>query len=433
MSLNIFSIVFLVINGALLLLLPRRWAPMPLLVGTCYMTLGQGIQVGSFHFPIIRILIAVGLTRVIIRGERLIGGMNTMDWLMVLWAVWALVSIYFRTDPSRELTFRLGLIFNACGIYFLLRIICKSLDDVKVLCCLIAILLVPVAVAMLYEKMKIQNLFSMLGGVNVIPEIREGKVRASGPFAHSILAGTVGAVCLPLIVGLWQQHRKLAIIGIVACLSMIYTSASSGPIMSAIAAIAALFMWRYRHKMRLVRWLAVLGYIFLDIIMKAPAYYLIARIDPVGGSTGYHRAALIETALNHLNEWWLAGTDYTRHWLPTGVSWNPDQTDITNHYLHLGVIGGLPLMLLFIITLSKGFSFVGQTLKQSPALPAESQFLLWALGSALFTHAVTSLSVAYFDQSFLFVYLTLAAIGSAYSYNIKALRDAENLEEARVT
>lgn len=425
MSLNIISILFLVVNAGLLFWLPRRWAPMPLLIGACYMTLGQGIEVGPFHFPIIRILIAAGLGRVIIRGERLTDEMNGLDWLMLFWSAWALVSSFFHNDPASAFVSRLGLIFNTCGVYFLLRIFCQSIEDIKILVLITAVLLMPVAVEMLFEKATDHNVFSVFGGVSELSEIRDGRIRAQGPFAHSILAGTVGAVCLPLMVCLWQEHRKLAFAGIVACSSMIFASGSSGPIISAIAAIGALFMWHYRHQMRVFQWVAVLGYIALDIVMKAPAYYLIARIDLVGGSTGWHRAALIESAFNHLKEWWLAGTDYTLHWMPTGVAWSPDHTDITNHYLLFGVLGGLPLMFLFIAILAKGFSFVGQTLRQSSDLTAESQFILWALGAALFVHAVTCISVSYFDQSFVFLYLTLACIGSAYSNSIIAQLDVE--------
>ena len=72
-------------------------------------------------------------------------------------------------------------------------------------------------------------------------------------------------------------------------------------------------------------------------------------------------------------------------------------------------------MLLFIANLVKGFSFVGQTLQNLQELPEGYQFMPWALGSALFAHTVTSISVSYFDQSFMFIYLTLAAIGSVWS------------------
>ena len=185
--------------------------------------------------------------------------------------------------------------------------------------------------------------------------------------------------------------------------------------MSVLAGAVALWMWRYRERMALVRKLAILSYILLEIFMKAPAYFVLARMDIIGGSTGWHRAALIETAIEHFNEWWLGGTNFTRHWLPTGVSWSPNHTDITNHYLHLGVIGGLPLIIIFFVVLVKGFSFIGQILRDRTDLPPESQFMVWALGSALFVHATTFISVAYFDQSFVLIYLTLGAIGSLYS------------------
>lgn len=392
------------------------------------MTIGQGVEVGPFSFTIIRILVAAGVVRIIIRGERLDGGLNSLDWLMLVWAAWALVSSGFHKDPSTALIFRLGLIYNSCGIYFLIRIFCQSLDDVKELILIIAILLVPVAIAMLYEKMALRNMFSVLGGVPEMPQIRMGSARASGPFRHPILAGTVGAVCLPLMIGLWHEHRKLAYAGIVASLSMVIASASSGPMASSAAGIGALFMWRYRDNMRLVRWIAVLGYIALDLVMKAPAYYLMGRVDLAGGSAGWHRAALIESAMKHLNEWWLAGTDFTRHWMPTGVSWSPDHTDITNHYLHLGVLGGLPLMLLFIASLAIAFSMVGKKMQHAADLSQESRFMFWTLGASLFTNAASMVSVSYFDQSFLFLYLTLAAIGSAYSSTITAPLDAGDPE-----
>lgn len=416
---NPFAIVFLVANAIGLFCLPRRWAPLPLVIGACYMTLGQGLEIGPFTFTIIRILLATGLARVLIRRERVAGGMNSLDWMILIWAGWALLSSFFHKDSSAALIFRLGFVYNACGIYFLLRVFCKCFEDVVGLCRIIAILLIPLAFEMLLEKVTAYNLFSIFSGVPEHPAIREGRIRAQGPFAHSILAGTVGAVCLPLMIVIWQKWRKTSFLGTISCLLMIIASSSSGPIISGVSAITALFMWRYRTKMRLVTWIAIFSYISLDFIMKAPAYYLMGRVDLVGGSGGWHRARLIESAFQHLQEWWLAGTDYTRHWMPTGVSWSTEQTDITNYYIKMGVIGGLPLMLLFIIILIKGFSYIGETIKDAKDVQIRSKFILWAISASLFTHAMTFLSVSYFDQSFLFIYLTLAMIGSAAHMGVK--------------
>jgi len=414
-ELNSVAVGFLILNAILLLVLPRNWSILPLLIGTCFMTLGQGLELGTYNFTIIRMLIGVGFIRVLMNTERFSGGINSLDWLILVWGGWALISSGFHENPDQAFTNRLGLIYDVCGIYLLFRCFCRSVNDIFRTCQLVAILIVPIAIFMLLEMKTGFNFFGVFGGVSEFSEIREGAVRSQGPFLHSILAGTVGAALLPIMVSVWQQHRKIAISGLLACTAMILTSGSSGPILSALAGIGALSMWRYRSRMRLVRWLAVLGYIGLDIVMKAPAYYLIARISPIGSSMGWHRARLIESALEHFSEWWLVGTDYTRHWMPTGVIWSADHTDITNHYLKMGVLGGLPLMLLLIATFAIGFQYVGRIIKNLEDHNKQFSFFFWSLGSSLFVHAVSCISVSYFDQSFIFLYMTIAMIASAMS------------------
>jgi hypothetical protein len=75
----------------------------------------------------------------------------------------------------------------------------------------------------------------------------------------------------------------------------------------------------------------------------------------------------------------------------------------------MGVFGGLPLTVLFIAILVKAFSAIGKALPPKSDPDAASHFAVWALGSALFAHAVTFVSVAYFDQTVIFLYLTVAA------------------------
>lgn len=414
------GLIFFLANALALLALPRRWASLPLVAGACYMTLGQGIEIGPLSFPIIRLLVLVGFVRVLFRRERPAGGLVGMDWLMVAWGAWALCSSPFHENPQTALTFRLGFVYNALGVYLLLRAFCVRSEDVTTLIKVTAILLVPVALEMLSEQVTGNNLFAVLGGVPQDVAIRKGRFRAQGPFSHAILAGTVGAVCAPLMVGIWRKSPWVAMTGLAACVAMVIASASSGPLLSLSVSGAALSLWRWRHLTRHMRIAAVVGYILLELVMKAPAYYLIARIDLTGGSTGWHRARLIESAITHFGEWWLAGTDYTRHWMPTGVSWNEDHTDITNYYLKMGVIGGLPLLALFIAVMWCGFRYVGDALRASTETPIEDRFLTWALGASLFAHAATCISVSYFDQSVVFLYLTLAVISSLRSLIVSA-------------
>jgi hypothetical protein len=412
---NSVALGFVLCAAIALAALPRQWAALPFLVATCYVPLEVGVQLGSFNFYVLRLMIAVAILRALIRQEGLSTPPNGLDRLILLWATIALTSSIFYADAGAVLVNRLGLVYTGCGTYFVLRTLCPSFEDAIRLCRITAILLIPLAVIILYEKQTGSNLFSIFGGgVNETSSVRDGVVRAQGPFAHSILAGSVGGTCLPLVMALFQRNRALTI----SCLTLVFSSGSSGPILTLAFGIIGLLLWTWRDRVRLLRWIAVIGYVALDIVMKAPAYYLLARIDLTGSSTSWHRAALIEAAIDHLSEWWLAGTSYTRHWLPYGVEWSGNHIDITNYYLRMGVDGGLPLMAAFIAILAKAFSIVGKSVHGNDGARPTYAFQRWALGASLFAHSATFMSVSYFDQTVAFLYLTLALIGSSLTTDI---------------
>jgi hypothetical protein len=404
-----FTVIFLLVNAAALLALPRRLALLPLLVGCCYMTVSQQVNAGPITLTVIRILVAVGFARVLVRGEGVSGGICGMDKLMIGWVMWIVLSSSLHPGEKSPLVFNLGQAFNIGGIYYLIRVFCATHQDLQDIIKLTAWLLVPIALEMVTEHFTGRNMFSIFGGIVLH---RDDKFRAVGPFAHAILAGSVGAACLPLMVAIWRENRLHAAAGIVACLMIVIASNSSGPLMSLIFGIIALLLWSRREWMGYVRWGLVVMYLLLELLMKRPAYYIIGEIDLTGSSTGWHRAELIHSSLNHLGEWWLAGTNYTRHWMPTGVSFSPDHTDITNYYIAMGVWAGLPLVLLFIAMIWRAFQYVGNILAELPPDAEREKFLTWCVGSALFAHTATCVSVAYFDQSYIFMFMCLAAAAS---------------------
>lgn len=381
------------------------------------MTLGQGIELGSISLPIYRMLLAVGLLRVTLKGERVTGNINLIDKLMIAWACYYLLASFFHDgSPGSGPIYTLGVIFNQLLLYFLVRVWCRDVSDMIDLIKILGLLLLPVAMEMVFEKITAKNLFSVFGGVSENVLVREGKLRAQGPFLHPILAGTVGATCVPLFVSIIKVHPTYAKIGILSGLVMVIASTSSGPLMSLFAAAFGLGMWRFRHLAKAVRISAVLTYLVLMIVMERPPYYLISKIDISGGSTGWHRSYLIEQTFKYLSEWWLFGTDQTRHWMKDqGVGMLPNHTDITNYYIAFGVNGGLPCMLLIIAILLCSFRWVGKLEEAMFARHPENSYMIWCFGSSLFAHAATSISVAYFDQSVAFFWLDVAVISSMYS------------------
>ena len=413
---NPFAILLFLTCSAAILSVKREWVLVPLLVGCTYMTLGQGIELGPISLPVYRMLLLVGLVRVIVKGEKIAGSMNTIDRLMIGWSVWVVFASLFH-DPERAgPVFASGVVFNQTMIYFLIRTWIHDLDELAHVIKILALLLVPVAGEMMFEKLTGKNLFGIFGGVPDYTVIREGKLRAQGPFRHPILAGTVGATCIPLFIAIIRRHRTHALIGIAAGVFIVLASASSGPVMSLMAGAGAIFLWRFRHLTKVFLASSAAIYLMLMAVMEKPPYYLIARIDISGGSTGWHRAFLIDQTTKHLSEWWLWGTDFTRHWMPSqGMGADPRHTDITNYYIGFGVSGGLLSLGLVIAMLVLAFKWVGRVRLAYEEIQSPNAFMIWCYGASLFSHVVTGFSVAYFDQSMVYFWHTVAVVGSVYS------------------
>ena len=176
------------------------------------------------------------------------------------------------------------------------------------------------------------------------------------------------------------------------------------------AALAALYLWRWRTRLSWIVTGVVAGVIGLHLVMKAPVWYLLARIDLTGSSTSYYRAELITQAIGHLNDWWLTGTDYTRNWMPTGVNWSGDQVDLVNYYIKMGVTGGLLLMLLFIAVFWKAFQSLGRRMRAARRTGEGGEWPLWCVGMTLFAYSVAFIGVSPFDQSYVFCCLALGAV-----------------------
>ena len=410
---NAIGILFTIVAGVLLFLLPRRWAFLPLLMGATYMTRGQVLELGPLSFPVVRLLATIGFVRVLARGERIAGGINILDKVLLAWAIWLILSGAFHTASVS--VFRVGLIWTELGNYFLFRVFIREPKDLVRIFKTVGVLLLPVAALMLIERLTGTNYFASLGGVHAEDALRQGHFRAQGPFAHAILAGTVGATCFPMALYVWRINRLISLLGVAAASAVVFASGASGPVMMVLATLFALALWKMQKWVRVFIWLGLAATVVLQIVMNDPVYFLMARIDITGGSTGWYRAALIRSAIYYLDEWWLVGTDFTRHWMPTGTYASQAQADITNHILQMGVWGGLPLLFLLIGILAAAFSIVSKALKLNKNATRDQRFLIWTLGAMLFGHVTNFFSISYYDQSIVYYYLLLAGIASYHS------------------
>jgi hypothetical protein len=379
------------------------------------MTLEQGLVVGGMHLYLIRILILFGLTRIAVRGELFQITPNPLD---RVWISWLLVScfLYVLADGTHvALSERLGDFYNAVGIYALVRALVRDFDDIVLTVKMCAVIVIPLAGLFLVEDMTGHNPFAILGGVPLVSAVRNGQVRAQGPFKHAILAGTFGATTLPMFVGLWAcgaRNRLLATAAIVAAIVIVMASGSSGAFTAFFLSLAGLCCWLLKSRMRLIRWSLVGAIVALAVVMKAPVWFLIDRLSALVGGDGWYRSQLIDSAIEHFGEWWLAGTGDTSHWMVTGIAANvnPYSADIVNEFVNQGIRGGLLALLLFIWLLVKCFKTTGTAIRHDPS--RGKQFMMWSMGCVLLSHVTSFFSVAYFDQIIIFWYLIIAMIAA---------------------
>jgi hypothetical protein len=406
------GLVFTLLMGLLVMVLPRRWAMLPVVALTCYMTMGIRLMVFGMNFTMMRVLLLFGWARIVFRGELWRINLNPLDKTVFFSAITGIVPSVLLWQTYDALKWRLGGAYDTLGFYFLFRLLIRDKEEAIRVLKMFAVLIVPLAGCMLLERATGRNPFGALGGVPEITLIRDNALRCQGPFAHPILSGTFGATLMPLFVGLWGYQKQKPILAILAILStavITVTSASSGPVLIYMIAILALALWPFRLKMRTLRWAIVVALGGLQIVMKAPVYYLMARVDVFSGSTGYHRALLIDRAIHNFWDWWLIGTKSTANW----ASQNDHLFDITNQYILAGVNGGLIAMILLIAVIVLGFKALGRSVRMTEGRGQKRDvWLLWALGAALFAHAATFLSVSYFDQNFVNWSLLVALIST---------------------
>ena len=399
-------LIFL-LGGGLILFGPRPWVLPAILTLTVFVSMRFHVLVFGLNFYFARLLLPFAWARVLAKGEHRGFQFLPMDRAFILFCCsMVLVETLRRGWPGLVYSAANSL-YDAPGVYFLGRILLREGRDIKQVIASLAVICSVVAGFMLAERLTRHNFLASLGAIQEV-QGREGRPRCQATFSHPVLAGTYGAVLLPLFIACWWQGpgmKKLGIAGAIASTIMAVTSGSGGPLMTYAAMLTGLFMWPLRHRMRIVRWGILFTLLGLHLVMKAPVWALIARVSSVTGGSGYHRFNLLDEFITHAGDWWLVGID-TIHW-----GWLTD--DVANHYCIIAKHGGLLALVLFIRLLAAGFREVGIGRNEAGA-DWPTELLVWAFGAVLFGHVVTFLGTSYFDQTGVLWYLTLAILASLH-------------------
>ena len=404
---NPLALVWMLCMAVIMLYVRREYVLIPMVAAIFLTTEMQRIVVASLNFNIMRMLTIVGWVRVLLKGEHRSLRLNRIDTLVLWLAVVSTVADTLLRGTLSAFVTRMGSSLTAVGLYFLFRVLVREFDELIPAVVALALLCVPIAGTMFIENHTGRNLFSAFGGVPEFTELREGRLRAQGPFTHSILAGTFAATLIPVLlipIVMRSRWRFASLVGICGALCMVYFSASSGPVMSLLAGLVGLGMWYLRYNMKEVRLGLVAMLLTMQAFMKAPIWALVGRGVVVGGSTGWYRFNLLDNFIRRFGEWFLLGIKTTAYW---GVGlW-----DVTNQYISVAMAGGLTSLILFIGTIAACFAPVGQAQRVYRG-DRRNQFATWCLGASLFSHTVAFFGIAYFDQTVVSWYLLLSFLST---------------------
>jgi hypothetical protein len=416
---------------------PRRWAMLGMMAGALYLTQGQQAVVFGFNLFAIRFVELAGFIRVVIRREFYFSRLNGIDRALLLLYIYTTIVFLLRSSESQA--YQIGMAVDAFLCYFTFRGLIGGVEDFIWFLRAFIILLAPYVLLVLVESMTRYNPFSVMGGVNFGDVLREGRLRCQGSFRNPSLLGTLGASFFPLYIGLAgaKIDQKLAFFGIALCLLIVWASNSGGPASCTVVGVIGWLLWRVRTKMHLVRRGVATIVVALAIVMKAPIWYLLARISSITGGDGWHRSYLLDVAFRNIDKWWLAGMSIreTKDWFPYDLA-ATGAADITNQFLSFGLAGGLAAMILFLVLLIFAFKRLGRALaavRSNLSTPDGSEYLLWGLGVMLAAHISNWLGITYFDQTYVIWFMQLAAISNLSEICINAFGHETTADAAAPT
>ncbi len=427
--------LLLIVTGLLMWFLPQRKVIIPFLLTAILIPEDQVLVIAGVHFPLLRILLLFGMVRIFIlkgKGEWKVfsGGINKIDKSLILLSLTTAVAGVLLFQNIQALIFQLGGLFSAFGLYSLLRCLIRDREDVTRVIRVFAVIVVILGAIMTLEHLTNgRNPYGLLGGAQAqyfsADLDRDGKIRATASFGTPIIAGVFGAIMVPIFFGLWLSDRKqrgIAIVGMIGATVMTLASNSSTPVMTYVAAMLGLCLWPARGLMRFIRWGIVVSLVVLQMVMKAPVYHLITRIDISGSS--YHRYALIDQTVNHFWDWWLVGT-------ASNTSWGWDMWDTADQYVANAISGGLLSLIFFVAILVYGFKYAGRAAKST--MDKEQALFYWALGATLFSYTVSFFGISLWDQSIVEWYTLLAIISAvAVPEALAAVRRGQGALDSRI-
>lgn len=413
-------VVWMLVAIVLILILSRNKVVVPFLLTYFTIPLGQVLVIGGIHLTVPQMLILAVLARMAFQRPssdgRLPGRFNSLDRVVVLWSLSALIFFNLQFMETQALIKSLGDFIVALGGYLAARFLIPDIETVRRTLKVLAVICAIQGACMLSEQFTHQNVFNFLGANQ--PKIRSGSLRSEGVLG-TLYGGVFAGALIPMFLWLWTdgKPRTAAFAGFCGATAMVFTSHASTSLMAYSSSLIGLGFWPLRKRMRLIRWGMVVILVALHLVMNGPVWSLIEKIDVLTGSNSYHRYMLVDNCIRHFSDWWLIGYKDYGNW--GHVTW-----DLCNQFVVAALTGGLVTLVLYIAIFSQSFGAIG-TRRYHVEGNRGQEWFLWCLGSFLLSNVVSSFGINYMAQLQMFLFSLLACISVAAFLEQETVRSAE--------
>ncbi|MGB9433500.1 MAG: hypothetical protein WBQ89_14750, partial [Candidatus Acidiferrum sp.] len=383
--------VYLLLAIVLVVCLPRSKAIAPFLFAFFTIPIGQVVVLGALHFTPLRFLILAGLARRAFSRRLPCDRLGGIDWAVVLWSISAAVCACLEWKETGEVVRQAGSLLDTLGGFLVIRFLIPDGETMRRTFKTLAAICTVFSITMVIEQVKHVNVFGLLGGMSTEVAVRNGQARSGATLGY-LYAGAFAGVLIPMFVWLWtkEKSRIAACAGVIGATVVVITSHSSTSLLALAGSILGLVFWPLRNRMRMIRWGLVCILVTLHIVMKAPVWALIQRIDLTGSSSGSQRYLLVDMTIRHFTDWWLTGTK-------AYVDWGYSTWDLCNQFVAVALTGGLLTLIFYIAIFQRGFSLIG-TARKSVMGDRDREWLLWCVGSSLFATVVAHFGINYMAQ-----------------------------------
>jgi hypothetical protein len=439
------------VGVALVLIVPPRWGILVYLVTLlCYPSYLRiivfGCTVSAGRIVVTALLIRCLLDEQLRRGFR----WTKLDTLIIIAdAVYMLAQSFTVGDIPAVIKVRSGIMMDTTFAYFSVRLIINNRAVLVHFVKVAAAILVVMAFLGAFEAittispykglMKYHFYADRVLGANKFAtkevivghghEERLGFFRAQGPHGHPIIFGASFAVLLPLVWKLFYhtrwRHWRIPVCGVIVVGGA--SSNSSTSFGGLLAALAGLTFERLERWGKLFVVLAVLSCLFVEFYSDRPFYTVLFSRLSIGGGSGYARARLVDAAVKHLPEYWLAGYGFR------DPGWGPevggaDYTDPCINYVYLAIMYGIFGLLAYLAIVFNLLFSLWRKYRRSVEIIDRN--ICWALIASILVILTLDLGVAPFGvlpSLYSIIFGIGGSVISPYFNRQYAIRNAHDL------